>query len=121
MTPRSWLWCEDNRLALARMPEASIHACITDPPYGLSFMGRGWDHAVPGIDYWKAVLRVLKPGGHLMAFGGTRTHHRLWCAIEDAGFELRDTAMGIDNDQHSVQIAYNRLLAVGVTPQPLWS
>lgn len=68
----------------------SIDSCVTDPPYGLSFMGRGWDHGIPGIEYWQEVFRVLKPGAHLVAFGGTRTYHRLVCAIEDAGFEVRD-------------------------------
>lgn len=73
----------------------SIDACVTDPPYGLSFMGKAWDHGVPGILYWKVVYRVLKPGAHLFAFGGTRTYHRMACAIEDAGFEVRDSLMWI--------------------------
>lgn len=68
-------------------------ACLTDPPYGLAFMGKGWDHAVPGVDYWQPLLQEMKPGAPLLAFGGTRTHHRLACAIEDAGFELRDCLM----------------------------
>ena len=75
---------------LAEMEPASLDACVTDPPYGLAFMGKGWDHAVPGVDYWRAVYRVLKPGAHVFAFGGTRTFHRMVCAIEDAGFEIRD-------------------------------
>ncbi len=72
------------------MPAHSVDALITDPPYGLSFMGKGWDRGVPGVAYWAECLRVLKPGGHLLAFGGTRTYHRLASAIEDAGFEIRD-------------------------------
>lgn len=75
---------------LATLPEASIDAVVCDPPYGLAFMGKAWDHGVPSADVWRAVLRVLKPGGHLLAFGGTRTYHRMACAIEDAGFEIRD-------------------------------
>lgn len=72
--------------------EAETFATIvTDPPYGLGFMGKGWDHAVPSVDFWQRFLRVLKPGGNLFAFGGTRKFHRMACAIEDAGFELRDT------------------------------
>jgi site-specific DNA-methyltransferase (adenine-specific) len=63
---------------------------VTDPPYGLSFMGKDWDHGVPGVPFWAEAMRVLKPGGHLLAFGGTRTFHRLAVAIEDAGFEIRD-------------------------------
>ncbi len=72
-----------------------VDAIVTDPPYGLKFMGKNWDHGVPGIPYWKACLDVLKPGGYLLAFGGTRTFHRLTCAIEDAGFEIRDCIMWV--------------------------
>jgi site-specific DNA-methyltransferase (adenine-specific) len=75
------------------LPENSIDSIITDPPYGLDFMGKSWDHGVPGVEFWQAALRVAKPGAILMAFGGTRTWHRLACAIEDAGWELRDTMM----------------------------
>lgn len=70
-----------------------IDSIITDPPYGLSFMGKGWDHGVPGVPYWAEMLRVAKPGAMLLAFGGTRTFHRLTCAIEDAGWEIRDCLM----------------------------
>jgi len=76
---------------LPTLDEGSVDAVVTDPPYGLSFMGRHWDHGVPGVDFWKATLRLLKPGGHLLAFGGDRTYHRLACAIEDAGFDIRHT------------------------------
>jgi len=72
------------------MPDCSVDAVVTDPPYGLSFMGKAWDYDVPGVDVWREVLRVLKPGGHLLAFAGTRTQHRMAVAIEDAGFEIRD-------------------------------
>ena len=68
----------------------SVDAIVTDPPYGLSFMGKNWDKGVPAIPFWKEMIRVLKPGGFLLAFGGTRTYHRMACAIEDAGFEIRD-------------------------------
>jgi DNA modification methylase len=76
---------------LTTLEANSIDSCVTDPPYGLEFMGKAWDHRVPGVRYWKLVYRVLKPGAHLLAFGGTRTNHRMVCAIEDAGFEIRDT------------------------------
>lgn len=76
--------------ALATLEPDSVHAIVTDPPYGLSFMGQHWDHAVPGVEYWRACYRVLKPGGHCLAFAGTRTYHRMACAIEDAGFDIRD-------------------------------
>lgn len=78
---------------LKTLPDASVDAVVTDPPYELGFMGKRWDAA--GIAYsvplWTEALRVLKPGGHLLAFGGTRTYHRMACAIEDAGFEVRDS------------------------------
>lgn len=83
----------DCREVMATFEPNSIDALVCDPPYGLSFMGRSWDHAVPGPDYWEAALRVAKPGAPLLAFGGTRTYHRLICAIEDAGWEIRDCLM----------------------------
>ena len=73
------------------MPDASIDAIVTDPPYGLGFMGKAWDGLPPGEEWARECLRVLKPGGHLLAFGGTRTWHRLAVAVEDAGFEIRDS------------------------------
>jgi DNA modification methylase len=86
--------------AMAAMPESSVDSIVTDPPYHLSFMGREWDHAPTGAEsqamhetWAREALRVLKPGGHLLAFGGTRTYHRLACAVEDAGFEIRDSIM----------------------------
>ena len=78
---------------MAELEPDSIDAIVTDPPYGLSFMGKGWDHGVPGEPFWAEALRVAKPGAPLLAFGGTRTHHRLMCAIEDAGWEIRDCLM----------------------------
>ena len=72
----------------------SIDSTVTDPPYGLSFMGKDWDHGVPGVHFWVEVLRVAKPGAFLLAFGGTRTFHRLTVAIEDAGWEIRDIVTG---------------------------
>ena len=75
---------------LASMEPESVDAIVCDPPYGLGFMGRAWDALPPGVDWARLCLRVLKPGGHLVAFGGTRTVHRLATAIEDGGFEIRD-------------------------------
>lgn len=79
--------------AMREMPEASVDAIVTDPPYELGFMGKRWDSTgiAYSLDLWREALRVLKPGGHLCAFGGTRTYHRMACAIEDAGFEIRDS------------------------------
>ena len=71
----------------------SVHAVITDPPYGISFMSNKWDYDVPSIKIWKECYRVLKPGGHLLSFSSPRTYHRLACNVEDAGFEIRDQIM----------------------------
>jgi hypothetical protein len=82
---------------LAEIPENSAHAVVTDPPYGLAFMGRSWDDFSPKeyqefCESWAgACRRVLRPGGHLLAFSGNRTHHRLFTGVGDAGFEIRDT------------------------------
>lgn len=114
------LWHADSRDALRLIPDNSIDSCVTDPPYALvsiskrfgaenaapaksgksgvyarasaGFMGQTWDtgECAFAVEFWQEVLRVLKPGAHLLAFGGTRTYHRLACAIEDAGFEIRD-------------------------------
>jgi len=80
---------------MAAMEPNSVDAIVTDPPYGLEFMGKEWDHGVPGIHFWTEAIRVAKPGAHLLAFGGTRRFHRLACAIEDAGWEIRDTIMWV--------------------------
>ncbi|RYZ74263.1 MAG: site-specific DNA-methyltransferase [Proteobacteria bacterium] len=85
----------DCLLTLKSIADNSIDSVVTDPPYGLSFMGKTWDYQVPTTEIWKECLRVLKPGGHLLAFGGTRTYHRLVVNIEDAGFEIRDQIMWI--------------------------
>ena len=75
---------------LRAMPDCSVDSLVTDPPYGLSFMGKKWDYDVPATEVWAECLRILKPGGHLLAFAGTRTQHRMAVRIEDAGFEIRD-------------------------------
>ncbi|QBI97213.1 methyltransferase [Mycobacterium phage Tripl3t] len=83
----------DCRDILTELEDASVDAILTDPPYELAFMGKKWDNSGIAFDVemWKQCLRVLKPGGHLLAFGGSRTWHRLTVAIEDAGFEIRDS------------------------------
>ncbi len=98
--PRVVLYQADCLEVMRALPEESVDAVVTDPPYSLRFMGRDWDNQGSGADIeeshrpWvREALRVLKPGGHLLAFGGTRTHHRLMCALEDAGFEVRDCLM----------------------------
>jgi DNA modification methylase len=97
----------DCREVMATFDAESVDSIVSDPPYGLSaaknsgksscggFMGKKWDHGVPGVEFWTEALRVAKPGAHLLAFGGTRTYHRLACAIEDAGWEIRDCVMWV--------------------------
>lgn len=85
----------DCRDAMRELEADSIDSIVSDPPYGLSFMNKGWDHGVPGEEFWREALRVAKPGAHLLAFGGTRTYHRLAVAIEDAGWKIRDCVMWV--------------------------
>ena len=85
-----WLMKGDCLERMKELPGNSIDSIVTDPPYGLSFMGKKWDYDVPSEEIWAECLRVLKPGGHLLAFAGTRTQHRMAVRIEDAGFEIRD-------------------------------
>ena len=77
---------------LKTLPENSVDSIVTDPPYELGFMGKSWDSTgiANNVELWKECLRVLKPGGHLLSFSGTRTYHRMASAIEDAGFEVRN-------------------------------
>jgi DNA modification methylase len=85
----------NNMDSLKCLPDNSVDSIVTDPPYGLSFLGKKWDHDVPSVDFWKEIFRVLKPGGYVLSFGGTRTYHRMVVNIEDAGFEIRDQIMWI--------------------------
>ena len=80
----------DNLEILKTFQDNSIDSIVTDPPYGLAFMAKKWDYSVPSEELWRECLRVLKPGGHLLSFAGTRTQHRMAVRIEDAGFEIRD-------------------------------
>lgn len=80
---------------MRKMEDNSISCIVTDPPYGLHFMGKDWDHGIPGEIYWKEAYRIAKPGSFLLSFGGTRTYHRLTCAIEDSGWEIRDCLMWV--------------------------
>ena len=84
------LHCGDCIEVMQGMAENSVDAIVTDPPYGLGFMGKAWDALPPGLDWARECLRVLKPGGHIVAFGGQRTIHRLTCSLEDAGFAIRE-------------------------------
>ena len=82
--------CGDSLEVLKDFEDNYFDSVVTDPPYGLAFMGKKWDYDVPKVELWKEVYRVLKPGGHLLSFAGSRTYHRMAVNIEDAGFEIRD-------------------------------
>jgi site-specific DNA-methyltransferase (adenine-specific) len=86
------IYAGNNLDVLPTLPDNSVDAIVCDPPYELGFMGKSWDSSgiAYSVELWRECLRVLKPGGHLLAFGGTRTWHRLAVAVEDAGFEIRD-------------------------------
>ena len=88
---------EDSFIHLKTLDENTFDSCVTDPPYELGFMGKSWDGTgiAFNVDFWKEVLRTLKPGGHLIAFSASRNYHRMAVAIEDAGFEIRDQIMWI--------------------------
>lgn len=87
----------NSKSQLQNLDDQSIHSVVTDPPYELGFMDRDWDESGIAFDeeFWSEVRRVLKPGGHVLSFGGARTHHRLMVAIENSGFEIRDTLMWV--------------------------
>lgn len=91
----SYIFNGNNMDVLKSLPDNSIDSAVTDPPYGISFMGKKWDYDVPTVEFWKEVLRVLKPGGHVLSFSSARTYHRMTARIEDAGFEIRDQIMWI--------------------------
>jgi len=106
---------------MGEVADGSVDAIICDPPYGISFLGREWDHGVPGVPFWEAALRVAKPGAHLVAFGGTRTYHRLTCAIEDAGWEIRDCLVwlygqGMPKGKHVLKPGWEPILLARKPP-----
>lgn len=99
---------------LKDLPDNSVSSVVCDPPYGLSFMNKRWDYDVPSVEIWQECLRVLKPGGHLLAFGGSRTYHRMAVRIEDAGFQIRDQIMWLYASgfpkSHNIGKAIDKLL-----------
>ncbi len=91
----NYIFHGDNILVLKTLPDNSVDSVVTDPPYGLKFMGKQWDYDVPSVELWKECYRVLKPGGYLLSFGSSRTYHRMAVKVEDAGFEIRDQIMWV--------------------------
>jgi site-specific DNA-methyltransferase (adenine-specific) len=85
----------DNRETLKTIPDNSIDAIVTDPPYGIDFLGKSWDANTGALETYQECLRVLKPGGHILAFSAARTYHHLAVTLEQAGFEIRDQIMWI--------------------------
>lgn len=118
------LHCGDCLDIMPTLEAGSVDSIVTDPPYGLSFMGKNWDHGVPGVPFWKAALRVAKPGAFLLAFGGTRTYHRLTCAIEDAGWEIRDCIMWVYGSgfpkSHNIGNSVESFAGWGTALKPAW-
>ena len=91
----NFIYHGDNLQVLKTLPDNSVDSVVTDPPYGLKFMGKQWDYDVPSVELWKECYRVIKPGGYLLSFGRSRTYHRMATKVEDAGFEIRDQIMWV--------------------------
>lgn len=94
------LYLGNNLEKLKELQDNSVDSVLSDPPYGINFMGKKWDYDVPSVELWKEVLRVLKPGGHVLSFCGTRTYHRMVVNMEDAGFEIRDTISWLYGEEY---------------------
>ncbi|EPD6611742.1 DNA methyltransferase [Yersinia enterocolitica] len=99
---------------LRSMLDNSVDSIVTDPPYGIKFMGKTWDYEVPSQAIWEECLRVLKPGGHLLSFVGSRTQHRMAARIKDAGFEIRDMIVFLYETSNAA-----RVLIYSLTPDQL--
>jgi len=125
---------------LKDLHDNSIDSIVTDPPYGLSFMGKKWDYDVPSQEIWEECIRVIKPGGYLLAFAGSRTYHRMAVRIEDSGFEIRDQIMwvygsgfpkslnigkGVDklqgNEREVVGVSMNGMSETAMKPDKGWN
>src|SRR6056297_1595789 len=98
-TKNATVYFGSNLDVLPTLEDNSVDSIVTDPPYELGFMGKSWDSSgiAYNVELWKECLRVLKPGGHLLSFSGSRTYHRMTVAIEDSGFEIRDMISWISN------------------------
>ena len=110
----NYIFNGDNIQVLRTLPDNSVDSVVTDPPYGLRFFGEKWDYDVPSVELWKECYRILKPGGHLLSFGGSKTYHRMAIKVEDAGFEIRDQIMWVYGSgfpkSHNVGLSIDKLL-----------
>jgi len=110
----NYIYNGDNIQVLKTLPDNSVDSVVTDPPYGLKFMGKQWDYDVPSVELWKECYRILKPGGYLLSFGSSRTYHRMAVKVEDAGFEIRDQIMWVYGSgfpkSHNVGLSIDKLL-----------
>jgi site-specific DNA-methyltransferase (adenine-specific) len=110
----NFIYHGDNMDVLKSLPDNSIDSIVTDPPYGLKFMKAKWDHDVPSKEFWKECLRVIKPGGYVLSFGGCKTYHRMVVNVEDAGFEIRDQIMWVYGSgfpkSHNVGLSIDKTL-----------
>jgi site-specific DNA-methyltransferase (adenine-specific) len=112
------IYAGSNLDILPTLPDNSVDSIVTDPPYELGFMGKSWDSSgiAYSVELWQECLRVLKPGGHLLAFSGSRTYHRMTVAIEDAGFEIRDMISWVSNKtfpkSHNIALAIDKAAGV---------
>ena len=101
----------DCREGLKKIADNTVHSIVTDPPYELGFMGKEWDKTgnAYNIEFWEECLRVLRPGGYLLVFSSCRTYHRVACAIEDAGFEIRDKIDYFHDNDENIKTFINSL------------
>lgn len=114
--------CGNNIETLKQFPDNYFDSIVTDPPYGYKFMGKKWDYEVPSVEFWEEAFRVLKYGGHLLSFCGTRTYHRMVVNIEDAGFEIRDCIQWIYGSgfpkSHNISKAIDKQFGVEREKEP---
>jgi DNA modification methylase len=112
--------CGDCLEVMKTFPDNHFSCVCTDPPYGISFMGKDWDHGLPSQEYWKEMLRIVKPGSHLLAAGLPRTIHRLICTIEDSGWIIRDLFMHIFGSGFPKSHNYFGINGYGTALKPAW-